>query len=221
MGGKGVQPTVDINQANPLFSNGANIDNAADAAACYNSTTNPITDTTLIPITVVQPWLSQLPIPNLGGSTLNYTYAAQFAVREDYSQLRVDHHLGANDTLFGRFTFDDSLLHSPFANIQIQTVGAALPQYNTIGRSRNQWVTLGEDHIFTPTVLNSLRLSYSRTNFNIVPQAETVPGINSFGPLTGPNWSAVAGYGGTWGPGSALYSAKLPRHLARLITSRT
>ena len=38
-----------------------------------------------------------------------------------------------NDTLFGRYTFDDAFLDSPFANIQILTTGSALPQYSTPG----------------------------------------------------------------------------------------
>ena len=194
--GMGVVGTVDIAQANPLFPNGANIDNPTDAFLCGAT---GVTDTTVIP-GVVQPWLGQLPLPLAGsGSTNNYTYPAQFKIREDYSQLRVDHHFGDNDSAFSRYTFDDSIVHSPLANIQTLTTGAALPQWNTIGKSRNQWVTFGEDHILSPVLLNSVRLSFGRTNFSVAPEAEVTP-LNPFGALIGANWSAVPGYGGNWAP---------------------
>ncbi len=138
------------------------------------------------------------PISQARAPTNNFTYSAAFKTREDYSQLRIDQNISANDTFFGRYTFDDAFLDSPYANIQIQTVGTALPQYNTGGRSRNQWTTFGENHIFSPTLLNSIRLSYSRTNFFVFPIDESVAGVNDFGPLVGPNWSAVPGYGGAW-----------------------
>ena len=152
---------------------------------------------------MIQPWIGQFPLPNLPGGSKNYTFADKTRTREDYTQLRVDQNISASDTFFGRYTFDDDYVHSPFGNINVLTTGAAMPQYNTVGRSRNQWTTLGENHIFSPVMLNSLRLSYSRTNFFVYPESET-SALNPFGPLVGPNWSLIAGGLGSISPGSNI-----------------
>ena len=87
--------------------------------------------------------------------------------RDDYAQIRIDHNFSANDTFFARFTFDDARDTTPYlgGNLQAVDTGTGYPQFFNIGPSRNQYVTFGENHIFTPTVLNSLRLSFSRTNY--------------------------------------------------------
>src|SRR6202035_1034046 len=69
-------------------------------------------------------------------------------------QARLDHNLSASDTFFARFT----------ADYAIQNQVQPYPQYeadlNTIG----EYLTLGENHIFSPTVLNTFRASFSRSD---------------------------------------------------------
>src|SRR4029077_7565300 len=36
--------------------------------------------------------------------------------------------------------------------------------FRELGSARNQWITLAENHTFSPTVLNTARASFSRTN---------------------------------------------------------
>jgi hypothetical protein len=76
----------------------------------------------------------------------------------------VDHNFGANDNFFSRYTIDDGLIHTPYlgGNLSLADSGTAYQQYTNIGRSRNQYITLGENHIFSPVLLNSFRLSFSR-----------------------------------------------------------
>ena len=53
--------------------------------------------------------------------------------------------------------------------------------------------------IFSPVLLNSLRLSFSRTNFFVYPESEK-SFLNPFGPLVGANWSLVPGGLGSISP---------------------
>jgi len=116
---------------------------------------------------VVQPWIGQYPFPNEATSSPNYTFNGSTHARDDYAQIRIDHNLFASDTFFARYTFDDARDTTPYlgGNLQAVDTGTGFPQFFNIGPSRNQYVTLGENHIFTPTVLNSLRVSFSRTDY--------------------------------------------------------
>ena len=189
---------MDVAQANPLAAGGAFLADlygkAVGTPSLCNSglaTTALLPNGPLVPA-VIQPWIGQFPLPQNSAAANNYSFQDKSGTREDYTQLRMDQNISASDTFFGRYTFDDDFVHSPFGNINSQTTGAAMPQYNTIGRSRNQYTTLGENHIFSPVLLNSFRLSYSRTNFRVFPEPKTSV-LNPFGPLIGPNWSLVPG----------------------------
>jgi outer membrane receptor protein involved in Fe transport len=116
---------------------------------------------------VVQPWIGQFPFPNEASSSPNYTFPGATHGRDDYAQIRIDHNFSASDTFFGRFTFDDARDTTPYlgGNLQAVDTGTGYPQFFNIGPSRNQYVTLGENHIFTPTLLSSLRVGFSRTNY--------------------------------------------------------
>ena len=76
----------------------------------------------------------------------------------NYGQIRVDHTLSASDSMFGRFTIDKSDLRSPvsYAGTLFQSVG-------THSTGSEQFDTFAENHIFSPTLLNTFRLSYART----------------------------------------------------------
>lgn len=141
---------------------------AGTASAC-GGVTIPASGVAPTVPAVVQPWIGQYPLPNEGPSISNgngFTMPGSTRIREDYSQLRVDHNFSANDALFVRATFDDLKMKTPYsASLSTADTGAAFPQFDSAGRSRNQYYTLGENHIFSPKVLNSFRLSFSRTFF--------------------------------------------------------
>ncbi len=133
--------------------------------------------------TAVLPWLAQVPFPNFptgiyGAST--FFYPGETREREDYSQLRIDHNLSAADTLFARYTFDDANEVVPYGNLVNADTGTGYPQFNVEGKSRNQYLTIGDNHIVSADVLNQVRLSYDRTNFSNWPKAFTTP-YNPFG----------------------------------------
>jgi hypothetical protein len=86
------------------------------------------------------------------GSTFNYSFPYIQPTSEDYGQIRLDENFSASDTLFARYTHDDA---NQIANRNYS--------YNRdFEFSGMQLATLSETHIFSPTVLNTFRLSFSR-----------------------------------------------------------
>ncbi len=137
---------------------------------------------TVVPQVVV-PLIGQFPYPNnpngaYGAQT--FFYNGLTSVREDYAQLRIDRTLSSADSLFARYTFDDDYQHVPYGNLNNLDTGTGYPQFTTVGRSRNQWLTFGENHIFSPTLLNSFRFCWCRTNFSNW-QSNFVTNLNPFG----------------------------------------
>lgn len=153
---------------------------------------------------VVTPWIGQFPFANESNGASNYTEPGYTHARDDYAQLRVDHNFSVNDTFFTRYTFDDARITTPYlgGNLSTQDTGTGFPQFTNLGTSRNQYITLGENHIFSANVLNSFRLSWSRTNyFNgfsnpetpLNPNFQLQDSTSCATSSTGCVWSAVPG----------------------------
>ena len=110
------------------------------------------------PITVaasVKPYLALYPFPNagdIGGGLGAFIRGDSGQTNENYFSVRVDHNFSSKDTLFGRYTFDDSNSVKPDHVIS-----------NTILEGRNQYVGIGETHIFSPHLLNNVRVAYDRS----------------------------------------------------------
>jgi Carboxypeptidase regulatory-like domain len=135
--------------------------NLIDAAGCNGGLAPNASVASL-----VQPWIGQFPFPN-EAAHLNFFFPGNTHAREDYAQLRVDHSFSANDTFFARYSFDDGFTHVPFfANLGTGNTGTGYPQIPAQARSRNQYITLGENHIFSANTLNSLRVSFSRVPYD-------------------------------------------------------
>jgi hypothetical protein len=81
---------------------------------------------------------------------------------EDYVLGRVDYILGTNDSLFGRFVFDDARVEDgPREPLGI------FPENDF---TRNQFLTIGEKHVASATMVNSVHFGYVRTNENSIAQ---------------------------------------------------
>jgi hypothetical protein len=122
----------------------------------------PVNSVTISPFTAGL--LALVPLPNLlvgqgidptTGQTNGdiFTYAHTQATHEHYGQMRVDQNFSDADSFFVRYTIDDTLQNTP----------GAYPGVLTTGSGRGQYLTLTENHIFSPSVINTVRLSYSRT----------------------------------------------------------
>ena len=135
--------------------------NCPDLTGITDSSGNQIQSVVLSQYTA--PFLALAPLPtnaltfNPDGSINNL--ASQVVgdhntTQENYGQMRVDQNFSSNDMLFARYTIDNAILD--------QTVGD-YSYFHNLPTARNQWITAAENHIFSPTVLNSARFSFSRT----------------------------------------------------------
>ncbi len=128
----------------------------------------------------IQPFMEALfPLPNgreLGGGVAQYLFTRPQPTNEYFTQGRIDHRFSGVDSLFGRYTLDNGNVDRP------PTTKA--PIANTKERSRNQYVTLEYQHVFSPRLLNTLRLGFNRSDhasvnertLNIPPQLTWIPG---------------------------------------------
>ena len=110
----------------------------------------------------VVPYLAIWPLPNNGvvlDSCLNgvcdvgnYKFSGQQVTPENYFTFRVDHKLSAKDSLSGTYMHDAANITQP------DELGTKLTGYTT-GR---QLITLEENRIISPQVVNAARIGYSR-----------------------------------------------------------
>jgi TonB dependent receptor-like, beta-barrel len=141
-------------------------------ANCRVLTNNPCTSPaggTVAP--TIAPILAIFPLPNVGAT--QYTFPFTQPTNDNYGQIRIDQNFSSNDSLFGRYTIEDSQ----------ETDALAIPQLAGLRESRNQYLTLSENHIFSGTLLNTARASFSRTQSN---------GLTS-SPFIGPQYSYFPG----------------------------
>src|SRR5882672_2278257 len=135
----------------------------------------------------------------------NYTFTSPTSV--NYGQIRVDHNLTKDDSLFGRYTIEQAYEVVPGpGNDSSNAVPYGYKQFKDTWTSRNQYVTLTENHIFSPTFLNSARLSFSRTNvptnYIITDPAVTLDNVTFSAQGSGtPIGLLVIGSGGNGSPG--------------------
>jgi hypothetical protein len=81
-----------------------------------------------------------------------FKLSGQQITPENYFTTRIDHKFSANDALYGTYMHDSANITQP------DELGIKLTGYTT-GR---QLVTIEENHIFTPQVVNAVRVGYSR-----------------------------------------------------------
>ncbi len=104
-------------------------------------------------------------------------------IREDFGTLRVDHNFSASDTLSGVYTIDDG------GDI---TATPADPYSTDILNLREQVLSLEETHVFSPTLLNTARIGFSRAGYFFTGEPTPgTPAANVPGFLTGSPVGAV------------------------------
>ena len=102
--------------------------------------------------------LSLWPVPNgpdLGGGIAEAFNHPFQSIREDFGTTRVDYNWGNRDTLFGVYTVDDSIAHTPTVN----------PLSSVLETLREQVASVQEQHVFSATVLNTARFGFSRAGY--------------------------------------------------------
>jgi hypothetical protein len=123
----------------------------------------------------VQPLLNLWPTPPVGTSELDipgqtYGISQVFSnpvqtIREDFGTARLDHIFSQKDSLAGVYTIDDG---------RDVTATPLDPFSSDIETLREQVLSLEETHIFSPTLLNTARVGYSRAGYYFA--GEPTPG---------------------------------------------
>ena len=106
----------------------------------------------------VQPLFSLWPVqngPEVGGGIAEaFSHPLQI-IREDFGTYVSDHTFSDKDTLFGVYTVDDSADDTPSIN----------PLSRVVESLREQVISLQEQHVFSPTILNTARVGFSRASY--------------------------------------------------------
>jgi len=126
----------------------------------FSQFTTPITidgaKTFQVPQSLISPvseaLLQYWPLPNTGGLTNNYVSTAVSPQQTNQFSGRVDRVISAQNSLFVSYQFYNSYSFS----------APTIPGFGTDIPARTQSVSVTDDHIFTPTLINELRLGYNR-----------------------------------------------------------
>jgi outer membrane receptor protein involved in Fe transport len=107
----------------------------------------------------IAPLLALYPLPTttLGGGVGSIAEADTQTGTENYLLARVDYNLSSKDSLFVRYVRDHGDTTLPF-------LGSPLPpRWPEIGATRNQFATIEWRRVISPTLVNLLRFSFTRT----------------------------------------------------------
>ena len=106
---------------------------------------------------VILPYLALYPAGNgsfnADGFTRDFDSVGTRIAKSDFYNIRLDHNLTDASSIYGRYTIDDSKL------TEVRPIPTWLP-FNTV---RAQYFTLEEKTIFSPTLLNVIRIGFNRT----------------------------------------------------------
>jgi hypothetical protein len=106
----------------------------------------------------VQPLLALWPVqngPELGSGIGEAFSHPKQTIREDFSTTRFDYNLGSKDLLFAVYTVDNSSANTPSQN-PLSLIDESL---------REQVASIQEQHVFSPSLLNTARFGYSRASY--------------------------------------------------------
>jgi hypothetical protein len=98
--------------------------------------------------------LSYYPLPNLSTATgsLNYVNSTPSRTPQDQFSLRGDHVITERNNLTLSYQFFNYFVYTP----------SAVPGFSTQDKQRSQQAVIRDTHIFTPNLINELRLGYNR-----------------------------------------------------------
>jgi hypothetical protein len=125
-----------------------------------------------IPAALVNPLGAALvnlyPLPNANNPGLGYNFVSEPVRNLDETKfdIRLDHNLTANDTVFARFSYDDAVSFVPGGFTGGFAEASAFgSNQGIINHARN--IAIGETHVFSPTIVNQASFGYNRI-FNYI-----------------------------------------------------
>src|SRR5687768_16390393 len=129
---------------------------------------------------VVQPFLNEFPLPNLGpsrvvGNLAAHAFGFDQTLRQNFFSGRVDYNRSERDQFFARYTIDDAE----------QLLPTDFPQFPRAFFSRNQFFTGEYRQTLSASTLNTFRLNFSRTRVGQNVEANTATELPEFIPGRG------------------------------------
>ncbi|HEX4273788.1 MAG TPA: TonB-dependent receptor [Bryobacteraceae bacterium] len=118
----------------------------------------------VIPASLISPVsaniIQQYPAPNIPGSSVrNYVSSPTDIHNIHQFTSRVDHRISDQDSLFGRYSFNNDFELDPF---DVFSGITNLPSYGRDDYQRAQSATVSDTHIFDPSLVGQLSLGYNR-----------------------------------------------------------
>ncbi|MBI4446855.1 MAG: TonB-dependent receptor [Acidobacteria bacterium] len=134
----------------------------------------------------VQPILDLYPLPNgqdFEDGSAAYSYQTVQPTDDYHVSVRTDFSLSPNDTLFARYTLQDSTKKTP--------LDTSIQGFNSDLKARNQYVTIEQSHIFSSRLLHTLQFAFNRSYYRSV--SETDPRLQTVPPLIAnrPNFGRI------------------------------
>ena len=141
------------------------------------------------------------PLPNRAERGQNFASAPILRDRNDSFDVRLDHALARNSDLSFRYSAGDRSLYEPFGGGNFP----AIPGYGNDVPRRGQNVALSETHVFTPALINELRLGFNRVAIGVfqenrgvsvnrqvgLPELSPNPGDHGLSFITIPGFSSL------------------------------
>jgi hypothetical protein len=114
----------------------------------------------------------------VNGDTGQFSFAGQQVVSENFVTSRVDHKFSEKDSVFGTYLYDDTDYRNP-DRFDDQLLGS---------HTRRQIVALEENHVFSHTLVNTVRVGYNR---GYTANNQSAAAVNPL--VTDPSLGAVPG----------------------------
>ena len=147
---------------------------------------------------VVRPYIDLYPMPsangrNFGDGRAEHIFTDAQPVDVDFFMTRFDHQFSESDSVYVRYTLDDS--------IKLQS--EALPVWQTNRISKNQYVGIGETKVISTSMVNEFRFGYNRTHaISTDEELVSVDPSLKFNPAFTSQGNMVPGGLSSWGPSS-------------------
>lgn len=125
----------------------------------------------VIPSNRISPVAAKLlalePLPNLPGAINNYVVSPTTTTRINRVDSRFDFHISDIDQLFARYSYAPGTIVNPgpFAPPLDGTSSFQSANHSSTANG----AAIGETHVFSPTLVNELRLGYNRVSDNLTP----------------------------------------------------
>ena len=122
-----------------------------------------VADGARAPVSEILPYFSLWPLPgpsavqvlddNLPTGVTREGVTLSRPIDEDYYQVRIDHNFSDSDSIYGRFTYQDSSQNR---------IAEEIDMWRTRDIAENRFLTIEHKHIFSANLLNSFRFGYGR-----------------------------------------------------------